>query len=118
MLLLTFLMVVSVSCQHGYPNGFPKPPKVILKQTLYEQKICNQDKTDCQVVTKCQFWELQNKEWVKIGEGPLKNADLSRSCHGSFGISHKEVTAYMEWFRQVDHWYKQEQVKCNGTSNN
>ena len=108
-------MVVLANC-NSIPKDFPRPPKVNLKQTLYQQTICNADKTECVVVDKCQFWQLNSKnEWVKVGEGPLKNSDLSKSCHGSFGVSAKELNAYQEWVRRVQKWG---QVNCNGSNDN
>jgi hypothetical protein len=108
-ILLIFLTVVS--CQ-TLPKDFPKIPDVVLKQTLYQQNICSG--ASCARVDKCQYWEYKNDQWIKTGEGPIKNSDLLKSCHGSFGISAKEFTLFQEWVRQVKRWGE---INCGVTNN-
>jgi len=100
-------MVASVSCA-GLPKDFPQPPKPTLKQTLFEQRLCDKNGQNCKVITACWFWQLDAQgEWVKVGEGPLKNSNPERSCHGSFGLSAREINEFKEYVRRVNYWREQ-----------
>lgn len=103
--LLICLTVASVSCQ-TLPADFPKPPNPRLKQPLIDQTICDSGGVNCRKINRCDFWryDANTDSFVKIGSGPLKNKDPELSCHGSFALSAKEITAYKEYLKRVKYW--------------
>lgn len=113
MTLLTFSMAASVSCAN-LPVDFPKPPSPVLKQTLIDQKVCEPGGGNCRIINECWLWKHDGREWKKVGSGPLKNPDHEKSCHGSFGLSAKELNEGQEFIRRVEAWCRRH--NCDGSA--
>lgn len=95
------LILLSFSACKSAPKDFPKVPEFTFKQAIIEQVLCNDQKTDCKVVSVCR---VVDRESGKIlAEHPIK------FCHGIIGVNSKEFISIKDFIRRAQIWIERAQ---------